>query len=427
MKNIRNFILILTLSCSSLFGNWSRPVTIFKSRSAKNPVVGIDAKGNAVIISTVSDNGSTFYTKAAQLIDGKVKNVRPFVPFGIAQGLHALSVNDSGQAVAVWIEYDPIEFNSFLQNSILINNKWSKVSTISDPPNYNVENFTLPGVHIDSIANSFVIWPSQNNETMNFHVHEHQISGIVVQKHQDIFNTPDFLTSVSLAGSSTGKALAVWCTMDPFTLQGAYYNGQSWNVSIVSTDLVQTGIPLASVAMNNSECGILAWNTHSTKGIHAKSFENGIFQEEQILFIPKPEENIISLKTTLNNQGIGMAAWITYDKMTDSHKIMASRYQGNVWGGIDILEQTRSKLCHIDIALDALGNALAVWEKDNAKKSHIYCQSYKNQKWLNSPQLLSSSYSSAKSPKLAMNSNGSATIVWSLHESSLQSIQAIQR
>lgn len=424
MKACKVLIPFLTLLWSSLFGEWSNPINLLTAKSAQNPSVGVDSYGNAVIISTVSDDGVIFYAAAAQLIRGIKKNVQPFIPAGIGQGVHAISVNTFGNAAAVWIEQDPNEFNYFLRSSFLVNNQWSSSSTISDCPNFNVEHFILPSIHVDSSSNALAVWPSQNNCELTFHVPEHRFTHAELQKHQDIFRTSDFLTSVSLSAEPSGKALAIWCTEDPFILQAAYYNGTSWDISKVSTNVFPTGIPLACASMNSAAQALLLWNNKSENGLSSKSFEKGNYGEEQLVYSPLPNETITSIKAVLDHQGNGVALWITFDNQ--EYKTLTSRYSEGVWGKVLVLDSSKYKLSNPNIALDDQGNGLAVWEKvDALENGSIYCRQYKNGSWIRGCTLLSSPDKSAKAPKLAMNSYGAATVVWSLQEPQAQTIQAV--
>ena len=69
------------LSASGLFGvTWIGPVDVFNSQFAENPVVGVDATGNAVILINASDDLTNYYEQAAQLVDGVAQNLHQYLP-----------------------------------------------------------------------------------------------------------------------------------------------------------------------------------------------------------------------------------------------------------------------------------------------------------------------------------------------------------
>jgi len=409
-------ILIVYLFQTPVYGNWSPPISVFNTLSSQNPNVGVDAKGNAVIIATVSEDLADFYPRAVQLVNGVLQNSQNFPTQGFIYKNCELTVNSLGNAVATWIEFDLLSFSYFLKSAVLMQNNWSPAVKLSDSDQFSLQYSILPKVYLNASDQALAFWPSQTllDKSFNIHFNRYDTSW---KDEKQILSTPSLSTSSAMVGIPSGEAIALWSQNTPLILQAAYYDGSTWDVSDLSSDLIPATSPITALAMNNSRQALLLWNDQSTQGISSSTYANGVYGSQQSVYVPPINHTIQSLKVTLDEQNQGTALWISRNSSNDDYFLMTSQYVDGDWESPRLLDtaQNGEMLACPNISIDAEGNAYAVWEKDNpAGKGVIYSNHYTqvNRSWDDLPTLLSNPEEASSNPKLAMNAIGHATAVW---------------
>ncbi|PJD97939.1 MAG: hypothetical protein CK425_02085 [Parachlamydia sp.] len=409
-------IVMAFFSQTPLYGEWAPPVTVFNALSTQNPNVGVDANGNAVIIATVSDDLADFYPRAVQLVNGVPQKPQNFPTQGFIYKSCELAVNASGNAAAAWMEFDTFSFTYLLRSALLTQNSWSPVTPLSDPALFSMQYSALPRLHLSASNQVLAFWPSQNLLDASFHIHTNRFNTSWIGE-QAILSTADMSTSSALAGIPSGEAMALWSQNNPLMLQAAYYDGTIWNVTDLSTDLLQATSAITAVAMNNSRHALLLWNDQSTQGISSIAYANTLYGMPQSVYVPPANHAIQSLKVTFDAYDRGIALWISKDSNNNDYFLMTSQYANGIWENPRFLDtaQNGEQLAHPNLNIDADGNAYAVWEKDNpAGKGVIYSNHYTqaNRTWDDLPTLLSNPDETSTNPKLSMNATGQATAVW---------------
>lgn len=408
------FLAILSLNvmiCSSLSGAWIGPVTIFSAQTVQNPVVGVDAMGNSVIAATVSDDLSTYYQKAAQLVQGTMQNIHNFPFLGLNQGKNAISVNDSGDAAAVWMEYDNANSRYFLRSAELIGGNWGVPTTISNFAQFNVDFSSIPGIYLDAASEGIALWEGQSFiPSFNTQVNRFSSSW---QGVQDLSTNAQNISSAVLSGSPSGNAIALWCEGDPFILRSAYFNGSSWAITNISSDIFPNGNPLTAVSMNFANNAVLLWN--SSLGLSAAHFVNGSYGVPQTIFTTPLNFLIEYAVVALDDMGNAIALW-SMDSSDGESKVLTSRFSNGVWGAPLLLDYTNdgSCLCNLNIGVDSLGNAYAVWMRDNGTgvdEVHYNQYVFESNSWKNTA-LLSQPGVPTSEPYLSVGAFGNATVVW---------------
>ncbi|CUI16294.1 hypothetical protein PNK_0667 [Candidatus Protochlamydia naegleriophila] len=430
-RSSRSLIYMSLLVClwlpSIVFGEWLGPVDLFTGEIVENPVVGIDAAGNGVILASVSD-GSDFYAKTAQLIQGAPANITAFPSFGTNQLQNAISVNANGSATAVWIELSNATSNSFLRSSILNHNAWSTPTFLSNPILNDVQSFYPPNVYLDSSNSALALWATQDT---NYAIQENRYNSFW-QGASTLFNSSELTTRPALAGSPSGQAIAIWYNDSPSTIRTAYFNGTAWNVTeTIYTDVTPNGLPITAASLNASNQGIIIWINDSNNGLSSASFINGAFGIQQLVYAPLATESIEAARVIIDSAGNAIALWIVEDLLTATFTIRASRHSNGLWGTPTILESIMMESTCLgcpNIGVDGLGNAYAVWELNDAEgKGAVFYNYYDSatNNWLPASLRLSPSGFSALSPRLSMNALGGAILTWTLENFTNQIAQAV--
>ena len=276
-------------TCS--LNTWSTPTSVSDTgEMADSPRVVVDGLGNAVAVWRRSD-GSDFIIQAASLpFGGSWSAVTDLSAAGQEANEPQVSINASGQAVAVWTRgvAPPTPPRSVIQAATLtFGGSWSAAMTISPapgvledffspdvaidssgdavavfgfhrfgfaPPRYFIQAailtsgswnaavmvtpsinrlITFPKVGVDSSGNAVAIWREDDGGTPFFDV----IEEAQYTKSTTTWSTP---TTISVTGEDSdeqqlavhpsGNAVAVWIRSDGSNscIQAATFNGSTW-------------------------------------------------------------------------------------------------------------------------------------------------------------------------------------------------------
>jgi hypothetical protein len=117
----------------------------------------------------------------------------------------------------------------------------------------------------------------------------------------------------------------------------------------------------------------------------------------------------------VDNIGNVLAVWIR-DDGSGTPNIWANRYSAanETWGMPQLLENEPGSASNIGLVMDAAGNAIAVWDQEDAMAlPQIWASRYDaaNEAW-GTAEMLSDSTGSGMFPRVAIDPNGSAIAVW---------------
>jgi hypothetical protein len=132
-----------------------------------------------------------------------------------------------------------------------------------------------------------------------------------------------------------------------------------------------------------------------------------------------------SAKMAVDPNGNIMAVWVQLDENAVAPHIYANRYVvGSGWGTPTLLETSDLPAASPQVAFDPNGNAIAVWRQAwktvNGERYGIYANRYvAGTGWGTAIAVYADTrrdYVSTNDPYIAMDSNGSAMVVWSLYD-----------
>lgn len=107
------------------------------------------------------------------------------------------------------------------------------------------------------------------------------------------------------------------------------------------------------------------------------------------------------------------------------NSIYANRYvAGSGWEGAQLLESNTGNAAGHQIAVDKNGNAIAVWFQNDGTRNNIFANRYTAGTGWEGAQTLESDSGEANSPKIAIDNNCNAIVVWTQSDGSYSSIYA---
>jgi hypothetical protein len=131
-----------------------------------------------------------------------------------------------------------------------------------------------------------------------------------------------------------------------------------------------------------------------------------------------------SPKIAIDADGNAIAVWAQYDGAHNS--IYANRYTpGGGWGTETVIESGTDNAGSPQIAIDGDGNAIAVWHQNDGANLSIYANRYTaGGGWGTTATVIESGTGTAVSPQIAIDGDGNAIAVWQQYDGSHWNIYA---
>jgi hypothetical protein len=372
-----------------LGGDWElpTPVETDSTVTAKSPVVGMDASGNAVAVWYAYGDG-TYYAYANDYVVGRKWGS----PTRISQdnGLRVrpsldIAVNREGAAVAAWSEYEADGTGP--QGDV-----WSSQYSLSvgwtTAVRAGAEEESLgfsPRVAVDDLGNATVVWQ---------HCHACSMTSMAVDPWANRlpagsdWGTPvplgaahTRLNRAEVATTSGGGALAVWDQSmaaasigKPHDIWAAHYrNGDGWS----GTEKLDSDSLMPCLASNGSDA-FAVWSKHrgSEYDLYASHFTPGSdwsLPEAIEANVPRAE-----CAVAVDQMGNAVAAWVQHDGTR--FNVRASRYVRNGgWGAPMLLENGIGDVASygdppLDIAMADDGGAVVVWSQTDGTRYNVWAR-----------------------------------------------------
>ena len=114
---------------------------------------------------------------------------------------------------------------------------------------------------------------------------------------------------------------------------------------------------------------------------------------------------------SMNPTGAAIALWAQSDGTR--YNIMASRYSAGIWNTPQrISNDNHIGASYPQVAIDASGNAIAVWGQVDSAVQSIWANRLAADAGWGVPQLIESGARDAYFPEIAIDANGNAIAVW---------------
>jgi len=115
----------------------------------------------------------------------------------------------------------------------------------------------------------------------------------------------------------------------------------------------------------------------------------------------------------IDANGNALVVWYKDDGTTTRSNIWANRYTaGSGWGTAMLIESDDGSAYSPQIGFDANGNALAMWTQHDGSRNNIVANLYTSGLGWGAATVVSNSAGAASDPQLAFDTNGNALAVW---------------
>ena len=273
--------------------------------------------------------------------------------------------NSAGVAFAVWRQFDSIgDYSIFASRYDPLTGTWGAAASLET----SIDDAFIPDIAVDSAGNAIAVW--------------RQIE--------------------------SGAGESIWANR---------YTGSSWGIAsaidILPGPLANTGQAFdPSIDMNSNGDAVVVW----------RQFDGFYFTVYSARYSPITNWGLAGAIESRTNDafaphvgmdaaGNAVAVWTHYDG--SSRSVLANRYvTGTGWLTEAAIEPTFGDAGHVRIAVDWLGNAVAVWEQYDGGRFNVWSNRYVFGAGWMAPILLEGGGEDAVLPEVAVDIAGNGLAVW---------------
>ena len=340
------------------------------------PKITIDTNGNALAVWEQSD-GSRDNIWANRYTTGLDWGTAELIETDDAgdAGSPQIDFDTDGNAIAVWRQYSSSRYGNILANRYTPGSGWGSAELIQTN---DTEDASGPQIAIDASGNAITVW--QQHDGTRFNIWANRYIAGSGWGTAELIETNDAGVAAlpKLSIDASGNAIAVWQQSD-----GSHYNiwasrytaGSDWG----TPEMIETN-------------------------------DAGDARKPQIAF---------------DADGNAIAVWQQHDGTR--YNIWANRYTpGTGWGTAELIETNEAGDAKSpQIAIDAGGNAIAVWRQHDGTRFNIWTNRYTTGlDWGTAELIETDDAGDAGSPQIDIDADGNATVVWQQHDGTRYNIWA---
>ncbi len=302
-----------------------------------------------------------------------------------------------------------------------------KIWGTAKPVESNDGETESPKVVRDQSGNAIAVWVQTDGTRKHIWFNRYTSSNGWGTAAQLESNTAGDADSPDIAMDAAGNAMVVWRQPDGIWHKRytfALPNGL-WGVAANLISVVGTTYYPPEIAMDTAGNAMAVWRQTAADGktyIWAKRYTTTWGAATRIY---DTRRSVSAVKVAMTANGNAIAVWRSY-LLGTSNKIWFNRYvAGTGWNDreeeISQLANSDASTSAPEVAMDAAGNAIAVWEQSTVGKTHIWAgrNTTANNNWAKVDLLATDTVSNADSAKMAVDSAGNAMVVWRQSEGSL--------
>jgi len=402
-------------------GQWSAPRIISAAPYNAAPRIAFDASGNAIAIWRQSV-GAEFKVAATRYVAGTGWGTPVIVdPSSHNVGAAELAVDPSGNAFAVWSDYvGPADYR-VLASRYTPASAWSPEVQLSGSAFSN-----YPQVAVDPAGNAIAVWEESDGAGIRFAWAKRYVIGSGWGGETSLGGgsgtTAADLMAPQIAMDRDGNAIATYRVRANliyhdgiarrFSPATGWEAGESFEAEMASVSIVPV------VFAPNGDA-FAFWTQGSANFGHASIWANRYDANDGWKAATLLESDDIapgsSVSLAVDAAGNAIAVWQHSDLSRARTDIWANRYVAGVgWGTETRIENQRLDNANgARVAMDASGNAIAVWrESDNTRYSLWTNRYVVGSGWNATAMLLETDNGEVFDKEVAVDSDGNAFAIW---------------
>lgn len=391
---------------------WLAPLELVpEAKYSTGQQVGTDARGDATVIWETCCAQSVVQA-TARPAGGNWQLPITLSEMGRPPWEPDIAVAPDGEAVAVWDNWDSGQ-GTIQSASRPAGGSWQPSVTLSEPGAPG-ESAWLPKVAVDPRGDAIVVWQRSNSSGDDIIQSSFRAADGAWEKPVNLSEAGENANAAQVALDPNGDAVAVWNR----------FNGSNWVVQSASRPsggTWQQPVHLSEggdssegpqVAVDPRGDAAAVWEHHTEGGelIQGTSRPAGGSWQEPVN-LSEPAENTLEPHIGLDAAGDAVMTW---ERSYDGGEIIQTSYKpaGGSWQQAVNLSAPGASAYRQHVSVDPRGEAVAIWELCCAAEDAVQASVKHPGGYWQGPVTLSEPGVSVTSPEVAMDPLGDAVAVW---------------
>jgi hypothetical protein len=418
---------------------WNTPVLIEADNTYGGyfPQIAMNASGNAVAIWLQDDSTNTNnvwsnrYTAATGLW-GTPELIETYNTNGAAP---KVAIDASGNAIAVWSHYDGARENIWSNRYNATTGLWGTAELIETDSSGDASNAEIA---MDASGNAVVVWYNFiNARNMNDIWSNRYNVATGLWGTAELIETDDTGNAygAQVAMDVSGNAVAVWSQKigTRYNICSNRYNAATglWGTAVLIETDDSGDANNASVAIDASGNAVAVWSQEdstNTNNVWSNRYtaSTGLWGTA-VLIETDNTGGAYNPRVAMNASGNAVAVWNQSDGTRDN--IWSNHYTAStgLWSTATLVETDNAgSASDARVAVDVTGNAMAVWRQSDGTINNIWSNRYTASTglWSTATLVETDNSGSASNARVAMDATGKALVVWQQYTGTIMNIMS---
>jgi hypothetical protein len=395
------FVILALPQSAAAAPTWLTPKGLSNAGNGGDLNVAVDAAGDAFAVWTRSGTA-----QASQRPAGGTWSAAEDVSGGCpdARGVE-LAVSPAGRAVVVW--ECPKGGNTVVQAvTRRPGGSWSAPHDLSAFGH----DAHAPQVALDRAGDALAVWARSNGTDVVVQSALQRANGAWLAP-EDVSGAGFDVDRPDVALSAAGNGFAVWQASDGVNtvIQAAARTAaRSWSRPQTLSSGGYSERPQVGVDSAGDAVAVWSYRAANVRVEAAVHRAGGWAQAETL---SSAGADALQPQVDVNPSGNAIAAWVSFDGRTYIVK-SASRPRGGAWSAVQDISPEGPDLGAPKLALDAAGDAVAVWRGLRSARERIQAARRPAGGGWSAPRLISSARVDADLPDVALDAAGNGAAIW---------------
>ncbi|MBL0226644.1 MAG: hypothetical protein IPQ16_14045 [Geobacteraceae bacterium] len=393
------------------------------------PQVAMDTQGNATAVWEQSD-GERYSIWAARYSPATGWGTPEVIEPDPTQNARAprVAMDAQGNAIAVWPHFDGIRYNIWA-NRYTAGGGWGEPVLLETDDG----DARVPRIAMDAAGNAVVVWFQNDGARNNIWANRYTVdlgwgTPTLIENNND-----GAASAPQVAMDAIGNAMAVWDQDDGKRnniWSSRYIAGVGWGTAVLieTNDAGTARYPQVKIDAKGSAVAVWQQSDGTLNNIWANRYVVGVGWGAAVILETDKSGDALLPQIAVDAQGNAIAIWSQSDGTREN--IWSNRYSTGIgWGTAALLETNNAGSAgDAQVAIDPQGNALAVWGQSDGTRNNIYGNWYTpGAGWGIAVLLETDNAGDSRYPQVAMIAQGIATAVWLQSDGTRNNIWANRR